>query len=227
MSSPSKFLKLITIDGPSASGKSSVSRLLGLQLGWPWVSTGAFYRGLALIALDHGAGVEDPDELEKLAQNPEWQVKMTLEDTQVHIGGKNRTAEIAGEKVANLASQISQIPKVRAALLQRQRDCFHGPTGLVAEGRDCGTVVFPQAPVKIYLTASATLRALRRSEEDSYSMEATLEMQKIRDKQDSQRKSAPLKVADGALYIDSSFLTIEEVVSAVLKYAQSQHVPLV
>lgn len=219
-------LKLITIDGPSASGKSSVSRMLGQELSWPWVSTGAFYRGLALAAIYENIGPDDVAELQKLASNPIWQIHMTSAYTQVIYSKKDVSEEIAGEKVANLASKISQIPVVRSALLQRQRDCFQESRGLVAEGRDCGTVVFPQAPAKIYLTASAALRALRRSEEDKFTVEETLEMQKIRDKQDSQRKAAPLKVADGALYIDSSFLSLEEVVAEVLNYAKAQKIPV-
>ena len=214
-------LKLITIDGPSASGKSSVSREVARQLGWPWVSTGAFYRGLALVALKKNVPASDEKALVDLACDSLWTIEMTPEDTLVLFRDLDVTGDIFGEKVGAMASQISQIPGVRAALLQRQRDCFQPVKGLVAEGRDCGTVVFPNATAKIYLTASPSLRAMRRSEQEQGSLEETLKLQKNRDKQDSQRQVAPLKVADGAMTIDSSYLSLTEVVEEVLKYAHS------
>ncbi len=215
-------MKLITIDGPSASGKSSVSRLVAQKLGWKWVSTGAFYRGLALVALEKEVAPEDEQSLLELSKSPEWEVKMDPQDTEVFFENKNRTADISGEKVGAMASQISQIPSVREALLERQRNCYQQNQGLVAEGRDCGTVVFPKATAKIYLTASPALRAQRRSEEDSHSETETLEMQKKRDEQDSRRKVAPLKKADGALHIDSTYLSLEEVADEVVKFYNSQ-----
>ena len=215
-------LKLITIDGPAASGKSSVSRLLASKLGWKWVSTGAFYRGLALVALENSVAADNESALIELAASGNWQIEMTSGDTQVIIDGGNKTEKIAGEDVGAMASQISQIPGVRRALLERQRNCFKEEVGLVAEGRDCGTVVFPQATAKIYLTASPALRAQRRSVEDSNTQEITQELQRLRDEQDSKRKVAPLKVADGALTIDSSFLSLDEVVEEALNYYNSQ-----
>lgn len=215
--------KLITIDGPSASGKSSVSRMVAAKLGWNWVSTGAFYRGLALAALKKGIDTLDEVALVELAKSDHWNIEMDPQDTRVVIDGVDCTDEIGGEEVGAKASKISQIPEVRTALLQRQRDCFDEEKGLVAEGRDCGTVVFPNATAKIYLTASPALRALRRSNEDTNTQEVTQELQKLRDAQDSQRKVAPLKVAEGALTIDSSFLSLEEVVAEALKYYSSQN----
>lgn len=217
-------LKLITIDGPSASGKSSVSRALAGKLGWPWVSTGAFYRGLAIAAIRKGADINDSEAMESLAKDGVWEVRLSQADTLVFFDGEDVTAEISGEEVGGVASQISQIPNVRSALLERQRHCFVPETGLVAEGRDCGTVVFPQATAKIFLTASPALRAMRRSEEESQDVEKTKELQKQRDALDSGRKVAPLKVADGALQVDSSFLSLDEVVTEVLKYAKAQGV---
>ncbi len=214
-------IKLITIDGPSASGKSSVSREVARHLGWPWVSTGAFYRGLALAALKKNVLASDEKALVDLASQTLWKIEMTPEDTLVLFDDFDVTGDIFGEKVGAMASQISQIPGVRAALLQRQRDCFQPSIGLVAEGRDCGTVVFPNATAKIYLTASPSLRAMRRSEQEQGSLAETLKLQKNRDKQDSQRQVAPLKVADGAMTIDSSYLSLTEVVEEVLKYSRS------
>lgn len=215
-------LKLITIDGPSASGKSSVSRMLAKKLGWPWVSTGAFYRGLALASIKKRVASDNEVGLLELVSDPIWKVQMEAQDTHVFFDGQDVTPEIAGEEVGAVASTVSQIPTVRQALLERQRRCFQEDRGLVAEGRDCGTVVFPQATAKIYLTASPAQRALRRSEEDTGDLETTLELQKQRDARDSERKVAPLQVADGALQVDSSYLSLEETVIEVLKYAKSQ-----
>lgn len=214
-------MKLITIDGPSASGKSSVSRMLAAKLGWNWVSTGAFYRGLALSALQKGLATGDEHALVELAGSKEWEVRMTSKNTEVYVGEQNLTDQIGGEEVGAMASTISQIPQVREALLKRQRDCYRPDEGLVAEGRDCGTVVFPKAPAKIYLTASPALRALRRSNEDTNTQEITQELQKLRDEQDSTRKVAPLRQAEGALHVDSSFLSLEEVVAEVIKFYNS------
>ncbi len=218
--------KLITIDGPSASGKSSVSRRVADELGWKWVSTGAFYRGLALTALRENVAADNQSALLQLVSSDTWKVEMTAANTLVRYRGEDVTSEIVGEKVGAMASQISQIPEVRKALLERQRNCFDPNIGLVAEGRDCGTVVFPGAPIKIYLTANPDLRAKRRSAEEGADQEKTQEMQIVRDTQDSQRKVAPLKEADGSLKIDSSFLSLAEVVAEVLKYSQSKGLKL-
>ncbi len=215
-------MKVITVDGPSASGKSSVSRWVAKELGWKWVSTGAFYRGLALVAMHEKVDSADEAALLDLVGSDLWQVVLNPVDTEVHYRGQNVTTEIAGEQVGAVASVVSQIPKVREALLDRQRRCYDPAVGLVAEGRDCGTVVFPQATAKIYLTASPALRAQRRSEEEGADQQVTKELQLQRDNQDSQRKVAPLKEADGSLKIDSSFLSLEEVVTEVLKYARQK-----
>ena len=214
--------KIITIDGPSASGKSSVSRLVAKELGWKWVSTGAFYRGLALASIREGVEPSDRPALLKLADSDLWKVEMKPENTEVIYKNGNVTQDISGEEVGAVASQISQIPQIREALLERQRRCYVEKGGLVAEGRDCGTVVFPQASVKIYLTANPALRAQRRSSEEGADQEKTKKLQEVRDFQDSGRKVAPLKEADGSLKIDSSFLSLDEVVNEVIKYYQSQ-----
>lgn len=218
-------IKLITIDGPSASGKSSVSRLVAKRLGWNWVSTGAFYRGLAFAAIQEKFDPNNESELVQLVHSSVWSVQMKAEETEVLYKNQPVTDNIQGEQVGAVASSISRLSQVRAALLERQRDCFNPEEGLVAEGRDCGTVVFPQSLVKIYLTANPALRALRRSEEDGKEVERTLKQQIERDKRDSERKTAPLIIAKGALTIDSSYLSLDEVVQEVIKYAKSQKVP--
>lgn len=215
---------VITIDGPAASGKSSVSRELARRLGWNWVSTGAFYRGLAYVALQLGVDLDDVKGLKELTKSSVWEVRMTSEKTQVYFQGQDVTENIAHEDVGAFASRISHYPEVRQALLEAQRDCSNGPRGLVAEGRDCGTVVFPTAQAKIFLTANSELRAARRAAELGLNEEETIAAQKIRDKQDSTRKAAPLQVPENALVIDASLMNLNEVVDKVESYIrQTMH----
>lgn len=213
--------KLITIDGPSASGKSSVSCQLARRLGWNWVSTGVFYRGLALLLLDNKIDLGNEGEILSWLESPAFEVRMASEQTHLMISGVDRTHEIHGESIGAAASQVSSHPKVRRALLQLQRDCLT-QAGLVAEGRDCGTVVFPQARLKVYLTARAEKRAQRRSIESQASVDKTLDQQKKRDFEDSNRKSAPLERAEGAFVIDSSELSLDEVVRLIEAEAQTR-----
>lgn len=154
---------VVTIDGPAASGKSSVSRELARRLGWQWVSTGAFYRGLAFAALQLEIALDDVDALTKLTTNPIWQIRLELDRTHVFFNNEDVTDQIGHEDVGNFASRVSHYPEVRKALLQAQRDCSKSDKGLIAEGRDCGTVVFPQAEAKVYLTANSEHRAARRA----------------------------------------------------------------
>lgn len=211
----SKTAFIVTIDGPAASGKSSVSRELGRRLGWSWVSTGAFYRGLAYIAFVKKADIANEDEIVKLAQSADWSVEMTPQQTCVLMGGKDVTDEIGREEFGSLASKISSFPKVRKALLDAQRHCAAGVPGLIAEGRDCGTVVFPQAHVKIFLTARAEDRAARRAKDENRDVDQLVSEQKTRDAQDTGRKAAPLAVAVDGYTIDTTDLSLVEVVEKV------------
>lgn len=206
---------VVTIDGPAASGKSTVSRQLAQRLGWQWVSTGAFYRGLGYAALHSKIDITDVKALMDLAHSDKWAVKMSQSRTQVFFEGQDVTDEISHEDVGNIASKISHYPEVRKALLDAQRNCSAGPQGLVAEGRDCGTVVFPQAQAKIYLTASSEHRAARRATELGLDQEKMQEEQKVRDHQDSTRKAAPLAVPENALVVDTTELNLDEVVAKV------------
>ena len=206
---------IITIDGPAASGKSSVSREVAKRVGWTWVSTGAFYRGLAYIAHAMGADLTSEDAVVKIAQSSAWAVRMTAEETCVFMGDKDVTSEIGKEEVGSLASKISSFPKVRAALLDAQRQCAVGVIGLVAEGRDCGTVVFPDARVKIFLTARAEDRAARRASEQGHDLEHIVREQQKRDAQDANRKAAPLQAPADAHVIDTTDLSFIEVVEKV------------
>lgn len=211
---------VITIDGPAASGKSSVSRELARRLGWPWVSTGAFYRGLAYVALEAKVDDTNAGQLVALAKSDLWDVILTSERTLVHFKGNDVTDLIASEDVGGIASRISHIPEVRQALLGQQRAFAEGSKGLVAEGRDCGTVVFPAAIVKVYLTASSESRALRRATEHGEDPDKIIEAQKTRDRQDSTRKAAPLVIPQNALVLDTSEMTLTNVVDQVEEYAR-------
>ena len=208
-------MTIITIDGPAASGKTSVSRELARRHGWEWVSTGAFYRGLAYVALETGVDLEDEKALAELCLSDEWSVRMTEETTLVYLGDLDVTAEIFREETGNAASKISSYPSVRENLLQAQRNCATEGQWMVAEGRDCGTVVFPKARVKIYLTAAQESRAARRAQEQGKSLEETQKLQKIRDHQDSSRAAAPMQAADDALLVDTSQMNLQQVVDHV------------
>lgn len=207
---------VITIDGPSASGKTSVSRDLANALGWKWVSTGSFYRGLALIALKEKVNLDDSQKLVALAQSNLWSVEMTANETAVIYKGTRVTLETFKEEIGMHASQISQDPEVRNALLPLQRACATADTVLVAEGRDCGTVVFPDAILKIYLTANSDSRAFRRSLDEASSIETLKDLQKKRDQSDKSRTHAPLQIPAGAKVIDSSTLEKPAVVQQAI-----------
>lgn len=211
---------VITVDGPAASGKTSMSRELAQKLGWQWVSTGAFYRGLAYVAYREGVDLSQEEAVVSVCEHVDWKIEKAPERTKCYYKGNEVTDAIYGEDVGALASQVSAHPRVRRALLQAQRDCVSDSRGLVAEGRDCGTVVFPEAPLKVYLTARSESRAERRVQEQGGDVAAVMEAQQVRDAQDSSRKAAPLEIPPGALVIDTSQLTLDEVVEKVKEAAQ-------
>lgn len=195
-----------------------MSREVAKRIGWSWVSTGAFYRGLAYIAYAQKADMTNEAAIVKLASSSDWSVLMTPEETCVMMGPKDVTSEIGREEVGSLASKISSFPKVRAALLDAQRQCARGVTGLVAEGRDCGTVVFPSAQVKIFLTARAEDRAARRALEEGRDLDQLMTEQQKRDAQDANRKAAPLQAPADAHIIDTTDLSFAEVVDRVEEF---------
>lgn len=208
-------IPVVTIDGPAASGKSSVSRELARRLGWSWVSTGAFYRGLAYVADELKVDFTDESALVATAISNVWSVEMDHEKTRVVLNGRDVTDEVNREQVGNRASIVSSLPKVRAALLEAQRRCAFGVKGLVAEGRDCGTVVFPKANVKVFLTARAEDRAARRAKDEGRSVEETQDAQKIRDSQDANRKTAPMQASADSVMVDTTQLGFIEVVELI------------
>lgn len=214
---------VITIDGPAASGKTSVSRDLANQFGWQWVSTGSFYRGLSLVAVKEAVDLGNPQALASLAKSDVWSVQMTQQETTVFYKKNRINDEINREENGMNASRISQYPEVRAALLPLQRACSTDKTVLVAEGRDCGTIVFPQAILKVYLTANSESRALRRSlEQEDTNVDSLIDLQKKRDEQDGKRTVAPMQIPPGALVIDSSTLERAQVVATIAAEAQKR-----
>lgn len=211
---------VVTIDGPAASGKSSVSRAIAKKHSWSWVSTGAFYRGLAFVALKKQIDLDDIKSLVDLCHDEEWSIELTPEKTEVVFQGMDVTEMINHEDVGSFASRISHHKEVRTALLEAQRNCAVGPVGLVAEGRDCGTIVFPDAPIKFYLTAKSENRAQRRALEQGSDLEEIQSAQKIRDHQDSSRKSAPLQIPPNAIVIDTTELDLNGVVQEADRHIQ-------
>lgn len=213
---------VITIDGPAASGKSSVSRGLAKLFSIPWVSTGAFYRGLAFVALQQKIELTDIKSLARLATSDIWNVKMTPQKTEVWYKDEDVTESITQENVGNAASKISHYSEIRSALLQHQRECALRSPGLVAEGRDCGTVIFPHAEVKVYLTAASGNRASRRAQELGLDEKELALQQKQRDEQDSTRKVAPLQVPKDALVVDTTQMSLDEVVEKIYFFAKGK-----
>ncbi len=206
---------VVTIDGPAASGKSSVSREIARRFNWDWVSTGAFYRGVAWAADYLGLDLADEAAIEQFAKSSRWSIRLSSAQTCFQLDGKDYTDEIGKEAVGALASRISSYPKVRAALLSAQRECAKSGRGLVAEGRDCGSVVFPQADVKIFLTGRAEDRAARRALEEGRDVQTMINEQKQRDAQDATRKTAPMMAASDSHTVDTTGLGLKDVIEKI------------
>lgn len=216
----SRSAPVIAVDGPSGVGKGMVTRWLAARTGWHRLDSGALYRILALAAVDRGIPLEDADRVAALAANLTIAfVGETEADEAILVDGRDWTAEIRAEATGGLASQIAAAPAVRAALLQRQRD-FRADPGLIADGRDMGTVVFPDAALKIFMDASAEARAERRwrqlSAKGAGVILADLSAEvRARDERDRKRSTAPLVPAADATIIDTTQMDPARVLAVV------------
>ncbi|WP_213608065.1 (d)CMP kinase [Pseudoalteromonas sp.] len=216
------LMPVITVDGPSGSGKGTVCRLLAEKLGWDVLDSGAIYRVLSLAALHHQIALDNEEALVPLAANLDVQFLIDSDTNagKIILEGEDVTTTIRNEEVGAAASKVAALPRVREALLRRQR-AFRTENGLIADGRDMGTVVFPDAPLKIFLTASAQERARRRFVElNERGLDVTLGglLQDIqaRDDRDMNRAVAPLAPAEDAIEIDTSELNAQQVFDKVI-----------
>ncbi|RZR45311.1 (d)CMP kinase [Vibrio vulnificus] len=218
--------QVVTVDGPSGAGKGTLCMLLSKKLGFQLLDSGAIYRVLALAAIHHGVDTESEDALVPLATHLDVQFVAEGDLVKVILEGEDVSKELRKEETGMAASKVAALPRVREALLRRQR-AFEAAPGLVADGRDMGTVVFPNAKAKIFLDASAEERAHRRLKQlqdkglDVRFDDLLSEIQE-RDDRDRNRPVAPLRPAEDALVLDSTSMSIDEVVEKALQYIESK-----
>jgi len=215
---------VVTIDGPSGSGKGTVAQILAGRMGWHYLDSGALYRVLGLTASRRGLQLDDEPSLCRLAESITIEFEPQPDGSPAHVvvDGADVSRDLRTETTGELASKVAVLPDVRASLLQKQRNFREFP-GLFTDGRDMGTTVFPDAAVKVFLTASAEIRAERRYKQlkekgFDANLSAILGEIRHRDQRDLERAVSPLKPADDAWIVDASALTIEEVVAAVSRY---------
>lgn len=215
---------VIAIDGPAASGKGTIANELARRLGYLYLDTGAMYRAVALQALETGTPFDDPERLVALTRDMQIELEPGAAEVHVRVNGREVTERLRGAKVSQGASKIAVVPGVRAVLVaEQQRMGAEG--GVVMEGRDIGNVVFPDAEVKIYLDASAEVRAERRRAQLAESgtlvpYEKMLAEIHERDERDRERATSPMGPAPDAVYLDSTALTIAEIVEGILEIAR-------
>lgn len=215
---------VVAIDGPSGSGKSSTSRGVAARLGLAYLDTGAQFRAMTHWMLTHGVDVHDPEAVGAAAGDPQLVSGTDPLAPTIEVDGVDVSTPIRGEAVTSGVSPVAAVPEVRARLLELQRDLIAKALtqdGIVVEGRDIGSVVWPEAQVKVYLSADPEARALRRAAEQGGSdLAATQASLAARDRIDSGRATAPLTMADGAVHIDSTYLTLDEVISRIVSLVQ-------
>jgi cytidylate kinase len=208
---------VIAIDGPAGAGKSTVARAVAAELGFTYLDSGAMYRCVALAAAEAGVDLDDGEALGALAAG----LEIGLDGDRVLLGERDVTAAIRSPEVTAAASRVSVHPEVREAMVSRQRQLI-AAGAYVAEGRDIGTVVSPEAPLKVFLTASDEERARRRAAETGEDFETVLVAQRRRDARDTGREHGALRPAGDAVELDSSALALEEVVGRVVALARER-----
>ena len=219
-------IPVVTVDGPSGAGKGTLSALIAEKLGWHLLDSGAIYRVLAVAAMHHDLPVDDESAVVPLASGLDVSFEIDKEQRRVVLEGEDVTDDIRTEEVGAVASQIASLARVREALLRRQR-AFQQDPGLVADGRDMGTVVFPDANVKLFLAASAEARAERRYNQLKdkgldVNIARLLTDIKARDDRDANRSIAPLVPAEDAVVIDSTDLDINQVFESAMEIINSR-----
>jgi CMP/dCMP kinase len=212
---------IIAIDGPSGAGKSTLGRRLARELGLLYIDTGAMYRAVALAAAEAGVELSDAERVAEVARRVSIRLEGDPDSLRVRLDGRDVSAEIRGEGVGSAASVVSTIPGVRREMVRRQRE-MGGAGGVVLDGRDIGTVVFPSADVKFFLTAAAEERARRRFDEERararpQSFEETLADINERDRRDTTRDDSPLRAAPDAVVINTTELSVDEVFARMLQ----------
>jgi cytidylate kinase len=208
---------VIAIDGPAGAGKSSVARAVAAALDFTYLDSGAMYRCVALAALERGVDVDDPEALGRLA----GELEIGFEGGRVELDGREVTEAIRESRVTEAASRVSVHPQVREAMVARQRAMIAAGR-YVAEGRDVGTVVSPEAPLKVFLTASAEERARRRAAQSGEDEAAVLAAQRERDERDETRQHSALRAADDAVEIDTTALSLDEVAARIVALARER-----
>ena len=213
-------MKIVTLDGPSGSGKGTVGRLLAQVLNFNYLDSGLLYRAVAILVIEKGIALSDVSNIEEIARN--MNLEFSSENNKIFLDGIDVSNSIRTEEISVVSSKVAQLESVRAILHKIQRGYLKG-NGLIADGRDMGTVIFPDADLKIFITASPEARAYRRHKEllgrgESVSLRDLERSIASRDRSDSERKISPLVPAVDAIIIDTSNMTVEEVKDEIVKH---------
>lgn len=214
----------VAIDGPAGAGKSTIAKLVAKEKGYIYVDTGAMYRALAIHFLKKGIAPENTEDVIEACSDADVSIRYEDGAQQVYLNGENVTGMLRTEEVGNMASKTSAVPEVREKLLELQRTLAK-ENDVIMDGRDIGTNILPDADVKIYLTASVETRARRRYDElkekgEDCDLDQIAQDIKERDERDMNRETAPLKKAEDAILVDSSYMTIPEVVSEICSHCK-------